>query len=103
MGKLNLHDGVYSCNGRRVGRKTKAEAHRPQRFRREEKAGAQALRLPSGQAGVPVPRDGSTLAGPSKLRVNWKPALPGVFAGAWGGIRWRERDERDERIDTGGE
>jgi len=26
-----------------------------------------------------------------------------VFRKGWGGIRWRERDERDECIDTGGE
>jgi hypothetical protein len=31
-----------------------------------------------------------------------QPAMA-VPQGAWGGIRWRKRDERDERIDTGGE
>jgi hypothetical protein len=40
---------------------------------------------PRAQPGMAVPQEGS------------------VFHAGWGGIRWRERDDEDECIDTGGE
>ena len=64
--------------------------------RRGSKGAAEEKKNPRAQPGMAVPQDRRTLAG----RM---PALPGVFHAGLGGIRWRERDDRNECIDTSGE